>query len=200
MSKPALLLVFALGAGCQPARSPSSGSELRIVAVDADPEQRAGRLLLRWEGEYDDSRELFVIVDERGYAGVARVIGRSEADCDHCPGPLLEASLDSGPGPQSHGAVAFGPVGGPLPKARMKRLEAPALDATWHPVLRIDRDGDGRWDLEQVRRCGHFVRSGCADEVCDMACSATTSPGQSPDPKAMRCVSFVPDVEDCPQL
>lgn len=193
----AWLLVGASLVACRPAQVPSTTSGMRIVAVDADPAKRPGHLLLRWEGPYDGEHALYALIDEKGYRGLVQSGDRSTTDCDHCPGPLVDGQLDSGPGPSEYGAIAVGPVDGPMPRANMKRVKPHALDQTWRAVTKVDLDGDGRWDLEEVRRCGHTVRSGCSDEVCDMTCTAVTPPGHDPDPKLMNCVSFVPDLEDC---
>lgn len=190
-------LIALAALGCRPVDVPSSVTGLRIVAVDADPAKRPGHLILRWEGEYDGEHALYALIDERGYRGLVQSGDRAAADCDHCLGPLVEAELDSGPGPTEQGTIAVGPVTGALPRARMKRLNAGALGAKWQAIVKVDLDGDGRWDMEQVQRCGHVVRSGCSDEVCDMACTAVTQPGKDPDPKSLHCASLTPDVADC---
>ena len=192
-----MLSIGAILVACRPAQEPTSTSGLRIIAVDADPQKRSGHLLLRWEGEYDGRQALYALVDEKGYRGLVESGDRYPIDCDHCPGPLIDGRLDSGRGPSEYGAIAVGPVSGPMPRANMKRVKPHSLDATWRAITKVDLDGDGRWDLEEVRRCGHTVRSGCTSEVCDMTCTAVTQPGRDPDPKLMQCVSFVPDVDDC---
>lgn len=172
-------------------------SRLRVFAVDPDPDGRDGYVLLRWSGEYDGGHSLYALIDDFGFAGLAETVGRSPRACDHCPGPLVEARVDSGPGPMDSGAVAVGPLDGPLPHARMKRPKLHPLDEQWRTVLKLDLDGDGRFELQEARRCGHMVPSGCSDEVCDKVCSAVTRPGREPDPQQTLCVSFRPDVRAC---
>jgi hypothetical protein len=191
----ALMLGVCMLAACT-TRPPAT--QYSMVAVDRDPQNRTGHVLLRWDGDYDGTRARYALIDVTGYRGLVENRGRSDVDCDHCPGPLVDGILMSGPGPRDYGAVAVGPVDGPLPHARMRQAPPHDLDDTWRPVVQIDLDGDGRWDLESVQRCGHSVRSGCAGEVCDMTCVAVREPGHEPDTKRMQCVSFLPDVEDCP--
>jgi len=183
-----------------PVRPSGPGGVEHVVAVEPDPAQRRGVVLLQFLGEPERMGEQFAVVDEGGYRGLVRAARKSLADCDHCPGPLIEAELLSGQGPSAPGAVALGPVQGPLPKARVGRVpRTRAPTAEWRVTLQVDLDGDGSWDLVEKERCGHSVGSGCAGtaNVCDMFCTGVAPAGKDPDPAAMHCRSFVPDLEDC---
>jgi hypothetical protein len=193
----------ALALACAPLpspRQPRPGEIEHIVAVQPDPGQRAGILLLQFHGELLRTGDLFAVLDENGYRGLVRTRRHASMDCDHCPGPLVEAELESGQGPKSVGTIAVGPVEGALPKARIERVaRGAAPSATWRPTLQVDLDGDGKWDWVEVERCGHAVPTSCAGsgEVCDMFCTAVARAGKEPDPALMRCRSVVPDLEDC---
>ncbi len=196
-------LLCILSAACAPLPSPKQaqpGVIEHIVAVQPDPGQRAGVVLLQFHGEVHRTGDLFVVLDENGYRGMVRTRRQASVDCDHCPGPLIEAELEAGQGPAAVGAVAVGPVQGPAPKARLGRVtRGRAPTATWQPTLQVDLDGDGRWDWTEAERCGHSVPSGCAGsvEVCDMFCTGVAPAGKEPDAATMRCRSVVPDLTDC---
>lgn len=190
-------------AACAPLPSPKQaqpGVIEHIVAVQPDPGQRAGVVLLQFHGEVHRMGDLFAVLDENGYRGLVRTRRQASIDCDHCPGPLVEAELEAGQGPAAVGAVAVGPVQGPSPKARLGRgARGRSPTAAWQPTLQVDLDGDGRWDWVEAERCGHSVQSGCAGsaEVCDMFCTGVARAGKEPDAASMHCRSVVPDLTDC---
>lgn len=199
----ALLLLGTFAWGCHSSRpdaqSAAMPSRLRIFPVEPDQKQRQGVVVLEWRGALEGFGESFAVIDETGYRGLVRTETRSKTDCDHCTGPLVDARLMSGAGPNAFGAVAVGPVGGALPHAKLERAtdrERPGTE--WRTSLRVDLDGDGTWDFRELERCGHYARSGCAGEACDMICSVVTKSNEAPDPREMDCHSFMPDLEDCP--
>jgi hypothetical protein len=198
----ALAMLGALSSACHStgadAQSATPLDALHVLPVEPDTQQRPGMVLLQWRGPLEAFGESFAVVDESGYRGLVRTERQSTVDCDHCPGPLLDARLMSGAGPSAYGAVAVGPVKGPLPHARVKRsARSKEPGPEWATSLSVDLDGDGRWDYDEMQRCGHYARSGCAGKACDMICSVVTRVGESPDPRGMDCQSFLPDVEDC---
>lgn len=200
-ARTAVGLLFLATVGCArgtTATVPAAAGVEHVVAVVPDPQKRSGVLLLQWDGELGSLGDRMALLDDTGYHGLIRTRARSTVDCDHCPGPLVEAVLLEGRGPSDVGSIAVGPVAGPLPRARLARSSGDrGRTASWQPVLRIDLEGDGRWDVDEVQRCGHTVASGCSASVCDMICTAIVPSGTVPEPSAMRCRSFVPDVEDC---
>ncbi|MBK7584869.1 MAG: hypothetical protein IPI67_32355 [Myxococcales bacterium] len=196
------LLSLGLAPACSPAslshQQEAQDAEQRIVAVEADPGKRPGILLLQFQRDMHKTGEVFAVLDESGYRGLVRTRRQASIDCDHCPGPLIEAELVTGPGPSGTGAIAVGPVRGPLPKARLGRVDRKREPGvTWQPTVQVDLDGDGLWDLVEYERCGHSVPSGCSREVCDMFCTGVAARGAEPDPAVMHCRSLVPDLEDC---
>jgi hypothetical protein len=196
------LLLSLLPLGCHSSAAgpaePAIPTRLRVLPVEPDVLRRPGMVVLEWRGALDGFDQSFALLDESGYRGMVRTVSRSKAECDHCGGPLLDARLVSGTGPSALGAVAVGPVAGPLGHAKLERVTSHAPpDEAWRPSLSIDLDGDGSWDFQEMQRCGHYARSGCSGSACDMICTVVARVGQAPDPGEMDCRSFAPDLEDC---
>lgn len=183
----------------------SSGAGLPSLSLSARQKSNLDRsagekaMLLQWRGSFPESMKgkLFVLIERTGYIGTAIVRGASTLSCDDCPGPLVEAEVTDGQICSS--CTAFGPVASPLPKARWTRFSGFDTEGErWQVLESIDLDGDGKWDLEQVSRCGDKTASGCNKRVCNKLCTGMQRTGQAePMADTVVCSSFVPDVEDC---
>lgn len=68
------------------------------ASVDAAPHR--DRLILHWRGAFEDrhKRTLYMLYDQHGWRGVARVGDRAPDDCDDCETRAVAATLIAGPG------------------------------------------------------------------------------------------------------
>lgn len=190
--------VCALAACGAPRAAPHAATAavgLRIVGAElAD-----GDTLLRWPLGMPVAYGSYALIDDAGYAGTVRVVGPSKIDCDDCGVTLLAVTATDHRHACRAACVAVGPVNATLSRARIAALPGAAReDATWQTTLEVDVDGDGRWDLDAVARCGGTTPSGCSGQVCNRLCTATRVTGRAdPEAATVSCVSFVPDVDDC---
>lgn len=192
------LLAGCAGAGSARAPAPSP-SRLSVFTVEPDAHPHANAVSLHWRGPLTRFGLTFALIDDGGYRGLVRTVARSKEDCDDCAGPLVDAERIAGPGAVSDSTVAVGPVDGPLPRAKIQRAPSASPGAQWQPALFVDLNGDGRWDFQQMQRCGHYAPSGCSGRVCDVICTGVARIGARPGARDTHCQSFVPDLQDCPR-
>jgi hypothetical protein len=193
---------------------PDEGRLLKTPPIIADGarSQRAGQRVAELALEEDfEVRDLFALIDSESlaYAGMVRLLGY----CDHQPehsAPCIDAALVAGRLPERF--IAVGPLSGALKGARMRPLDAardrvyadplaPGDDVfEWQPMLQLDLDGDGTFELEQVIRCVRGTRPGCPHNACEDVCVAVRAANSTePKPAGARCESLLRDVYDaCP--
>lgn len=160
-----------------------------IVLVDLEHDD-GGYVLA---GEAIEVGRRYVLVGEAD-AATALATEDETQDCDHCLRPRYRAQLlDRAEAP----ILALGPVHRALRDARATDVgEHGEPGREWRREVSVDVDGDGRDDLEGVVRCGHYIPSGCSDEVCDRVCRGTRTLGEA-EARGLRCRDFIPDVDDC---
>lgn len=184
----ALLWCTACAAGTA---APASAGSILLIASGSETEPKTSPPTLSWRGVAPRTGAKFALFTTKGYAGLLHILGFVPNESERVRAELLDGKI-----PTSFRAI--GPVSGPLEKLQMQEIEGSFFSATWQAALRVDLDGDGRRDHEQVSRCNAYQPSGCSARVCSEICTGTRRVGEGePARETIDCTRFIPDTEDC---